>query len=266
MFFPGTHVGGVNYGPKLVLETWHKLMTKPKAPHGEDTEIYRDTHIVLAAAPAACRDLLALVVRQTVMPNVTLQPEQDVTLPMLETLTILINTLAVMQSVVGLIPMNAIPYVREASRRLEQEYTAALTPPDMRVLRSLSPEVAKALSQATHIGVALRKVTASFFIGLCDKILKDFGLAKVEVPPFEPIPFSYDPPNTGVALYFTDTGQQGRYPRRYRHASVTEYAAATERATEKVKCHKNFVSHRNRTGGVFRCVRCAVPRSFIPAV
>jgi hypothetical protein len=40
----------------------------------------------------------------------------------------------------------------------------------------------------------------------------------VEHPPFEPMPDSYSPGSSGVALYFTDTGQQGRHMRRHRNA------------------------------------------------
>jgi hypothetical protein len=37
----------------------------------------------------------------------------------------------------------------------------------------------------------------------------------VEPPPFEPQRGSYSPGTTGVALYFTDTGERGRYTPRF---------------------------------------------------
>ena len=50
----------------------------------------------------------------------------------------------------------------------------------------------------------------------------------VDPPPFEPRPGSYAPGLTGVALYFTDTGEKGRYSPRYHSKS--------NKSDEKVSC------------------------------
>jgi hypothetical protein len=257
MMFEKVHVGGVKYSPGNVLKRWQALMSTVAKRRRSPADINRDTQIILAAVPPPCKSMVATVVRQTLDGDASLDPRRDITISMLGTMTTLLDGLAVMQSVVGLLPMNAIPLVRLAADNLVK-HTTWLIPAHREVLKSIAPEVATAFSQATHVCSALRTMTSDFFVGLCDKVVRDFGLAEVEVPPFEPIPFSYDPPNTGVALYFTTSAQQGRYPRRYRHASTTEYKAATDMATKKEKCKKSFMTHRNRTGGVFRCVDQAV--------
>jgi hypothetical protein len=53
-----------------------------------------------------------------------------------------------------------------------------------------------------------------FFV-FFNRVLLFAAVPVVEPPPFEPMPGSYSPGLTGTALYFTDTGEQGRYPPRY---------------------------------------------------
>jgi hypothetical protein len=50
----------------------------------------------------------------------------------------------------------------------------------------------------------------------------------VDPPPFEPMLGSYAPGLTGVALYFTDTGEKGRYSPRY--------PSKSNKSDEKVSC------------------------------
>ena len=66
----------------------------------------------------------------------------------------------------------------------------------------------------------------------------------VAPPPFENIRDSYNPAVRGAALYFTDEGEQGRWPRRYGKVGAKEVAGGA--------CTKGFPGCKAKSGGVFR--------------
>ena len=112
------------------------------------------------------------------------------------------------------------------------------------------PEVESLLKEEL-LGFSLRTAIAtgdvagydllkSFLLGLCD-LVDGIADRDVQPPPPSPIPGSYNPPLNGVALYFSDHGEQLRWPRRY-----------DPNKKEPPACTKNFSNYKKRTGGVLR--------------
>lgn len=60
--------------------------------------------------------------------------------------------------------------------------------------------------------------------------------------PYEPVPLSYNPGETGIALYFHPEGLRGRDLRYY---------GERKGQGETTTCNKNYGNYRNRSGGVF---------------
>jgi hypothetical protein len=81
-----------------------------------------------------------------------------------------------------------------------------------------------------------------FLLGLCDFVDHTERVSDIAPPPFVPVEGTYNPPKHGTALYFTPTGEMGRYARRYGRADVPEPEAG---------CTKTFSGHRHHTGGIF---------------
>jgi hypothetical protein len=255
-FFVSTKVGGVAYRGSALVKLWHEHLVTKRGRVLEVVEADVPDHMDLfrSASPAGCGPLVSQVVHQTMLPNPVIQAG-DFSVELLGYLKVLLDGLAVNHSAVGLLPMSALLMVREACGRMVFANGSSYFPrPATSVtLNNRAPEVNKVLQSAVYADLDVRLKIVAFLHGLCDKVERDFGLAKVMPPPFEPIPYSYDPPYTGVALYFTESGEQGRYPRRYRHATGTEHAAAKAREQETAQCHKEFQKVHHRTGGVFRC-------------
>jgi hypothetical protein len=259
-FFTETKVGGVKYLGSAVVQSWRKHIIAMPGKVLQVVEAHVGDHMDLfsAASPSACSALVRQVVLQTLTPNPH-PPVGHFGPALLGYLRRLLDGLAVVHSPVGLLPMSALTMVRDACRHLEHVTIGNLYGGHQETalaLKNRAPEVAAVLQSAVCATIEVRRTITIFMLGLCDKIDRDFGLAKVEPPPFERIPYSYDPPHTGVALYFTESGQQGRYPKRWAYTSGTARVAARARKQETAQCHKEFQKVHHRTGGVFRCGSC----------
>ena len=166
------------------------------------------------------------------------------------------------------VPRHVVPHLRGLLVGSEAISIDKLTEARLKI-GTYAPEVFNLVySEFTQGSVPARLLVCSFLLAICSLVEDSYDL--ISVPPWELIVDTYNPASrgsfspsallfliflksllcvthiwfkkTGVALYFNDSGQQGRYTRRYR----TRVSGGTTLA-----CKHKFPPRKKKTGGIF---------------
>lgn len=213
--------------------------------------------IISPCTPRGCGDFVQKVVEQVVSAGAAGSSARCTSVG-LEAALRLFEGLAPEHSIESILPRAALKTLGvmvDYAQNIRDGKCGPLPPfqPDFQLL---APEVHKLVSTEL-IGVhlyangrstadnELHDALMSFFRGLIRQV-EHVSVQDVAPPPFENISRSYNPGARGVALYFTDDGEQGRWPRRY------DKRDKRGKKEEGGGCKKGFPSRKKRTGGVFR--------------
>jgi hypothetical protein len=206
--------------------------------------------------PDVCAGFVNQVI-QHVSAHVSLAPATDIISPEgMRAACRLLEGLAPCFSVEGMLPRDSVQIVRQLvaywkSLGSGASVLALPSVSELAPLREASPELWSLINtellgchflQGDRASRQNRIPLCQFLLELCTYV-ETTARADIAPPPFSRVDGSYDPPKNGVALYFTDHGEMGRWPRRYGPAGSAE---------EKEACTKQFAGHNKRTGGVFR--------------
>lgn len=205
---------------------------------------------VVPCLPGEADKLFQLLCRQ-VYPQAGLFAE--LTPAGLAALCKLLQGLAPRFSVQAIVPRRAIPLIRWflecANSLVDQEHVATPAVYEKGELSEACPEIAVLIQSELLDKYALGRSSVysavhDFLVTLCLEVER-FAAFEIEPPPFEPIRGTYNPAVRGVALYFTDHGQQGRHVRRYQRRSKKQPEQ------DEDACLKHFHGKRRLTGGLF---------------
>jgi hypothetical protein len=215
------------------------------APENEEeasvgsVDLARIESAVLPCLPVECHELILELAK-----TLTGSRSADSPLIGMDTITIslapLLKGLLTSFSVVVMLPLLALEGVRSIIAAPERML-------DNRALRhrleELCPEVHRALADTYKKCKLVFPMVLKFIASICD-IVECWARCTVEPPDFHPMPGSYNPEVTGLALHLTPSRLQGRLVRRY----------VSDGAVDHVACNKDFKTARGRTGGLFRYI------------